>query len=109
MAAAVSVEGVMKAPGNHRFGYSRALFQADPETFPMLEATLAQLETVIDDLLQRNQQLSEHCTLLEQQLQQAREENDNLQLAALEQEDRQGATLARLQALLDRAASSSAA
>ncbi|WP_312761551.1 hypothetical protein [Stutzerimonas balearica] len=74
----------------------------------MLEATLAQLETVIDDLLQRNQQLSEHCTLLEQQLQQAREENDNLQLAALEQEDRQGATLARLQALLDRAASSSA-
>jgi phage shock protein A len=109
MAAAVSVEGVMKAPGNHRFGYSRALFQADLETFPMLEATLAQLETVIDDLLQRNQQLSEHCTLLEQQLQQAREENDNLQLAALEQEDRQGATLARLQALLDRAASSSAA
>jgi len=109
MAAAVSVEGVMKAPGNHRFGYSRALFQADLETFPMLETTLAQLETVIDDLLQRNQQLSEHCTLLEQQLQQAREENDNLQLAALEQEDRQGATLARLQALLDRAASSSAA
>jgi len=109
MAAAVSVEGVMKAPGNHRFGYSRALFQADLETFPMLEATLAQLETVIDDLLQRNQQLSEHCTLLEQQLQQAREENDNLQLAALEQEDRQGATLARLQALVERAASSSAA
>jgi len=109
MAAAVSVEGVIKAPGNHRFGYSRALFQADLETFPMLETTLAQLETVIDDLLQRNQQLSGHCTLLEQQLQQAREENDNLQLAALEQEDRQGATLARLQALLDRAASSSAA
>ncbi|MCF7202712.1 hypothetical protein [Pseudomonas oligotrophica] len=75
----------------------------------MLETTLAQLETVISDLLQRNQQLNEHCSLLEQQLQQAREENDNLQLAALEQEDRQGATLARLQALLERATSSNAA
>ncbi|AGA87283.1 MAG: hypothetical protein CVV19_04590 [Gammaproteobacteria bacterium HGW-Gammaproteobacteria-9] len=75
----------------------------------MLDTTLAQLETVINDLLQRNQNLSQHCALLEQQLEQAREENDNLQLAALEQEDRQGATLARLQALLERAAGSNAA
>ncbi|WP_278420284.1 hypothetical protein [Stutzerimonas kunmingensis] len=77
----------------------------------MLDSTLAQLENVINDLLQRNQSLSEHCVLLEQQLQlqQAREENDNLQLAALEQEDKQGATLARLQALVERAAGSSAA
>ncbi|MCQ4304445.1 hypothetical protein C1170_17115 [Stutzerimonas frequens] len=75
----------------------------------MLDSTLAQLENVINDLLQRNQSLSEHCVLLEQQLQQAREENDNLQLAALEQEDRQGATLARLQALVERAAGSSSA
>jgi hypothetical protein len=75
----------------------------------MLDTTLAQLETVINDLLQRNENLSQHCALLEQQLLQAREENDNLQLAALEQEDRQGATLARLQALLERAAGSNAA
>ena len=75
----------------------------------MLDTTLAQLDTVINDLLQRNQNLSQHCALLEQQLLQAREENDNLQLAALEQEDRQGATLARLQALLERAAGSNAA
>jgi len=75
----------------------------------MLDTTLAQLENVINDLLQRNQNLSEHCVLLEQQLQQAREENDNLQLAALEQEDKQGATLERVQALVERAAGSSAA
>ncbi|AWM58459.1 hypothetical protein NAV11_16365 [Pseudomonas songnenensis] len=75
----------------------------------MLDTTLAQLETVINDLLQRNQNLSQHCALLEQQLLQAREENDNLQLAALEQEDKQGATLARLQALLERATGSNAA
>ncbi|RYJ61420.1 hypothetical protein [Pseudomonas songnenensis] len=75
----------------------------------MLDTTLAQLETVINDLLQRNQSLSQHCALLEQQLLQAREENDNLQLAALEQEDKQGATLARLQALLERATGSNAA
>ncbi len=35
----------------------------------MLDTTLAQLENVINDLLQRNQNLSEHCVLLEQQLQ----------------------------------------
>ena len=75
----------------------------------MLETTLAQLERVVADLLQQNQSLRETCTLLEQQLQQAREDNDNLQLAALEQEERQGATLARLQALVERAGASQAA
>ncbi|MCQ4266224.1 hypothetical protein NAV28_03250 [Pseudomonas stutzeri] len=75
----------------------------------MLETALVQLERVIADLLQQNQSLRETAVLLEQQLQQAREENDNLQLAALEQEEKQGATLARLQALIERAAAGSAA
>ncbi len=75
----------------------------------MLETALVQLERVIADLLQQNQSLRETAVLLEQELQQAREENDNLQLAALEQEEKQGATLARLQALIERAAAGSAA
>ncbi|WP_213663717.1 hypothetical protein [Stutzerimonas stutzeri] len=75
----------------------------------MLETALVQLERVIADLLQQNQSLRETAALLEQQLQQAREENDNLQLAALEQEEKQGATLARLQALIERAAAGSTA
>ncbi|MGE4405992.1 hypothetical protein [Pseudomonas sp.] len=75
----------------------------------MLETTLAQLESVIVDLLQQNQSMRDTCALLEQQLQQAREDNDNLQLAALEQEEKQGAMLARLQALLERAGASHAA
>ncbi|HEY8331071.1 MAG TPA: hypothetical protein VIO83_07075 [Pseudomonas sp.] len=75
----------------------------------MLEATLAQLEGLVAELLQQNQTLTASCQQLEQQLQQAREENDALQMAALEQEEQQGATLARLQALVQRAGASSAA
>ncbi|MCL7462069.1 hypothetical protein [Pseudomonas sp. NW5] len=68
----------------------------------MLETTLEQLEALVSELLSQNQNLGEHCRLLEQQLQQAREENDNLQLAALEQEEKQAASQARLQALVQR-------
>ncbi len=75
----------------------------------MLETTLAQLEHVVADLLQQNQTLSENCKQLEQELRQMREENDNLQLTALEQEEKQAATRARLQALLERASASSSA
>lgn len=79
------------------------------QIFPMLETTLAQLERVVADLLQRNQTLIQNCNQLEQELRQAREENDNLQLAALEQEERQATMLARLQALIERAGASSVA
>ncbi|MCQ4348697.1 hypothetical protein NGA35_14950 [Pseudomonas stutzeri] len=75
----------------------------------MLETTLAQLEGLVADLLQQNQTLSAHCQQLEDQLRQAREENENLQMAALEQEEQQAATLSRLQALIQRAGASSAA
>lgn len=68
----------------------------------MLETTIDQLEKLITDLIQQNQSLRDNCALLEQQLQQARNENDELQLSTLEQEERIGATLVRLQALLQR-------
>lgn len=75
----------------------------------MLETTLAQLERVVADLLQQNRTLAENCSQLEQALRQAREENDNLQLAAMEQEERQATTLSRLRALIEHAGASSVA
>lgn len=72
----------------------------------MLETTIDQLEKLITELVQQNQSLREHCALLEQQLQQARNENDELQLSTLEQEERISATLVRLQALLQRSGQS---
>lgn len=72
----------------------------------MLETTLDQLEKLVSELVQQNQNLHEHCALLEQQLQSAREENDNLQLAALEQEERMASVLSRLQGLVQRSGTS---
>jgi len=68
----------------------------------MFETTLSQLEQAVTQLLEQNQTLLSRCAVLELQVQQVQEENDTLQLAALEQEEKQGATLARLQALLQR-------
>ena len=68
----------------------------------MFEFTLSQLEQAVSQLLEQNQALNSRCAALESQLQQVREENDTLQLAALEQEEQQSASLARLQALLQR-------
>ncbi len=68
----------------------------------MFETTLSQLEQAVTQLLEQNQSLLSRCAALELQVQQVQEENDTLQLAALEQEEQQGATLARLQALLQR-------
>lgn len=68
----------------------------------IFETTLSQLEQAVTQLLEQNQSLLSRCAALELQVQQVQEENDTLQLAALEQEEQQGATLARLQALLQR-------
>ncbi|MCY1409738.1 hypothetical protein D3C76_577330 [compost metagenome] len=68
----------------------------------MLDATLEQLEQLIGELLQQNKQLSAANGELQQQLQVAREENDTLQLSLLEQEEKHGATAARLQTLIRR-------
>jgi FtsZ-binding cell division protein ZapB len=67
-----------------------------PEIAPMLETSLNQLEQLVTDLMHKNAQLA-------QELAQAKEENETLQLSLMEQEEKHGATAARIQALVDRA------
>ncbi|MFJ3487034.1 hypothetical protein ACIPL1_27000 [Pseudomonas sp. NPDC090202] len=74
----------------------------------MLEASLSQLEKLVSDLVQQNQELQNANAQLNEELQKARDDNDSLQLSLLEQEEKQGATAARIQALVDRATSVSA-
>jgi chromosome segregation ATPase len=74
----------------------------------MLEASLSQLEKLVADLVQQNQELQKTNSQLTEALQKARDDNDSLQLSLLEQEEKQGATAARIQALVDRATSVSA-
>jgi septation ring formation regulator EzrA len=74
----------------------------------MLEASLSQLEKLVADLVQQNQELQKTNSQLTEELQKARDDNDSLQLSLLEQEEKQGATAARIQALVDRATSVSA-
>ncbi|MDB6050716.1 MAG: hypothetical protein JWR17_3462 [Pseudomonas sp.] len=71
----------------------------------MLEASLSQLEQLVGDLVQQNQALHSRNTELSAELAQVKDENDGLQLGLLEQEEKQGATAARIQALVDRATS----
>ena len=74
----------------------------------MLESSLSQLEKLVGDLVQQNQDLQNTNAQLAEALKQARDDNDSLQLSLLEQEEKQGATVARIQALVDRATSASA-
>jgi hypothetical protein len=75
----------------------------------MLEQSLSQLEALVSELLQANQALLSSNTQLTAELAQARDDNDNLQLSALEQDELQNATLARIQALVERASASNVA
>jgi cell division septum initiation protein DivIVA len=74
----------------------------------MLDASLSQLEKLVGDLVQHNQDLQNTNAQLAAELAQAKDDNDSLQLSLLEQEEKQGATAARIQALVDRATSTSA-
>jgi phage shock protein A len=74
----------------------------------MLETSLSQLEKLVSDLVQHNQELQNTNAQLAEELKQARDDNDSLQLSLMEQEEKQGATAARIQALVDRATSVSA-
>ncbi|MBA5088407.1 hypothetical protein H2N77_28770 [Pseudomonas aeruginosa] len=67
----------------------------------MLENTLERLETLVAELLQQNQALRDSHDQLQQQLRQATEENETLQLSMLEQEEKQSGTQARLEALVE--------
>ncbi|MFK3771709.1 hypothetical protein [Pseudomonas sp. NPDC089406] len=69
----------------------------------MLETSLNQLEQLVSDLMQKNAQLAEQNAGLGEQLAQAKEENETLQLSLMEQEEKHGATAARIQALVERA------
>ena len=74
----------------------------------MLEASLSQLEQLVSDLVQQNQDLLDANEQLNSELAQARDENESLQLTLMEQEEKQGATAARIQALVERASPVSA-
>lgn len=68
----------------------------------MLATTLTQLEQLIDALLLQNREHQDTIARLESELRQSRDDNDNLQLANLEQEEQLSATLERLQAMVQR-------
>lgn len=70
----------------------------------MLQTSLNQLEQLVGDLLERNRQLADINQQLSGDLARAKDENDTLQLSLLEHEEQQGATAARIQALVERAA-----
>ncbi|MDN7144125.1 hypothetical protein KC131_26110 [Pseudomonas sp. JQ170] len=69
----------------------------------MLETSLSQLEQLVSDLVQKNQELAERNAQISAELAQAKDENESLQLSLMEQEEKQGATAARIQALVERA------
>ncbi|MGE8409383.1 MAG: hypothetical protein ACN6QH_20355 [Pseudomonas sp.] len=69
----------------------------------MLDTTLSQLEQLVGELLQKNQQLAERNDQLNAELAQSKDENESLQLSLMEQEEKNGSTTARLQALIERA------
>ena len=68
----------------------------------MLETTLSQLEQLVSELVQQNQELLGKNTSLSAELAQAKDENESLQLSLMEQEEKHGATAARIQALVER-------
>ena len=69
----------------------------------MIESSLSKLEQLVSDLVQQKQELLDANEQLNTELAQARDENESLQLTLMEQEEKQGATAARIQALVDRA------
>ena len=66
----------------------------------MLENSLNQLEALVRTLLEENQVLLSANAQLAAELAGFKAENETLQLSALEQDDQQSATLARIQALV---------
>ncbi|WP_137818745.1 hypothetical protein [Pseudomonas sp. 2FG] len=67
----------------------------------MLEKSLSQLEQLVGELVLANQALLSANVQLSAELAQVKDENESLQLSALEQDDLQSATLVRIQALVE--------
>ena len=74
----------------------------------MMESSLSKLEQLVSDLVQQKQELLDANSQLTAELAQAKDENESLQLSLMEQEEKQGATAARIQALVERASPVSA-
>ena len=74
----------------------------------MIESSLSKLEQLVSDLVQQKQELLDTNAALNAELTQAKDENESLQLTLMEQEEKQGATAARIQALVERASPVSA-
>jgi len=72
----------------------------------MLEKNLSQLEQLVGELVQENKALLSANEKLSAELVQVKDENESLQLSALEQEELHGATAARIQALVELASGS---
>ena len=74
----------------------------------MMESSLSKLEQLVSDLVQQKQELLDINAALNVVLAQAKDDNESLQLSLMEQEEKQGATAARIQALVERASTVSA-
>jgi len=74
----------------------------------MMESSLSKLEQLVSDLVQQKQELLDTNAALNAELSQAKDDNESLQLSLMEQEEKQGATAARIQALVERASTVSA-
>lgn len=74
----------------------------------MIESSLSKLEQLVSDLVQQKQELLDTNEQLSAELALAKDENESLQLTLMEQEEKQGATAARIQALVERASPVSA-
>ena len=74
----------------------------------MIESSLSKLEQLVSDLVQQKQELLDTNAALNAELTQAKDENESLQLTLMEQEEKQGATAARIQSLVERASPVSA-
>jgi len=74
----------------------------------MIESSLSKLEQLVSDLVQQKQELLDINAALNVELAQAKDDNESLQLSLMEQEEKQGATAARIQALVERASTVSA-
>jgi cell division protein FtsB len=75
----------------------------------MLENNLSQLEELVSALVQENKALQEANQQIRAELAQLKDENDALQMSALEQEELHSATAARIQALVELASRSAQA
>ncbi len=74
----------------------------------MLENSLSQLEQLVGELVAENKALLGANAQLSVELAQVKDENETLQLSALEQEELHGSTAARIQALVELASGSTA-